>query len=360
MVITTLFISKRFDANKKHRTPLLAAADHNSEVILDAADGIDTIRLFQDSIDFLDHHGSGWRTILTLLWNISVSLNDGVSIDDAKGNSLIAWMLHLPASDVLENSRKEAWPIIKAFLSVHDGEEVGELLLTLSNKFTDSTCGLGKYSALQNFVYFAGATHDMDFGLSLMLKKGVNLHLVSDHFMSSDKSETRTSIALYSSFLFVRWRDSLSRLSVDLESFVEDEVQQSPLKDAGWNKHSLLALFRCDIRSAYIPPRFPDCADCPKSLIYIPVELSWREWLHRFKEKFNAKARSNDEYSKAERDQSDNGIVEQKSPSLKDKKNFVNQSYNEKKVADETETKCFGANFGGERRVICMRCYRKR
>ncbi|MCJ1268628.1 hypothetical protein MMC22_008516 [Lobaria immixta] len=305
------FISYRVDAKKTDRTPLLAAADHNNEVIIDVADAIDTIRLFSDSLDFFDHRGSGWSTLVLLLWNLSVSLPDGVSIDDIKRDPLILWMLRLQASDIKETFRKETCPFLKALLSLNDEEETSDLLLTLTHQLTDSKGGLGKYIPLQIVICYVYAVNDMIFGVNLMLMKGANLHLASDRFIFSGESETPTSLALYSSFTFVKWRDALLRSSVDLEKFVEDEVQQSPLKDTGWNKVSLLALFRCDIQSDNIPPI--DCDDCPESVSYIPLELSWREWLSRFKEKPNTGNSSNDEYS---------------------------------------------AYFGGESRFFCVRCYR--
>ena len=306
-----LLISYRVDAKKTDRTPLLAAADHNNEVITDVADAIDTIRLFSDSLDFFDYRGSGWSTLVLLLWNLSVSLPDGVSIDDINRDSLIPWMLRLPASDIKETSRKEICPFLKALLSSNVEEETSDVLLTLTHQLTDSNGGLGKYIPLQIVICYVYAVNDMTFGVNLMLMKGANLHLAIDRFIFSGKSETPTSLALYSSFTFVKWRDALLRSSVDLEKFVEDEVQQSPLKDTGWNKVSLLALFRCDIQSDNIPPI--DCDDCPESVSYIPLELSWREWLSRFKEKPNTGNSSNDEYS---------------------------------------------AYFGGESRFFCVRCYR--
>lgn len=304
-----LIISNRLDAKKTDRTPLLAAADHNSEVIIDVADAIDTIRLFSDSLDFIDHRGSGWSTLVLLLWNLSVSLPDGVSIDDIKRNSLIPWMLRLPASDTKETFRKETCDVLKALLSLNEEEKASDLLLALTLQFTDSKRGLGKYIPIQNMICFIYTINDMNLGLNLMLMKGANLHLASDRLVFSGKSETHTSLALYASFVFVKWRDALLRSSVDLERFVEDEVQQRPFKDTGWNKVSLLALFRCDIQSDYIPSI--GCDECSEPVTYFALELSWREWLSRFKEKINTGNSSNDEYS---------------------------------------------AYFGGESRFVCLRC----
>lgn len=226
------FISNNSNANKTLRTPLLAAANHNDEAITDTAKGIDTLRLFSDLIDFSENRGSGWRTLVILLWNLSVSSPDGAFVDDTRRKSLIIWMLRSSASDIKKAFRNGAFASLIPLLSVHDAEEVDDLLSSITDNFMNARHGYGKYSAIQIL---------MNFVLNLMLNKGANLHLVSDQFMFSVESETLTSLALYSSFMFATWRDALLRSSVDLESFVEDEVQQSPLRDVGWNKESLLA-----------------------------------------------------------------------------------------------------------------------
>ncbi|MCJ1268825.1 hypothetical protein MMC22_008713, partial [Lobaria immixta] len=174
--------------------------------------------------------------------------------------------------------------------------------------------------------------------------------------------ETPTSLAMYSSFVFKEWRDALLRLSINLESFVEDEMQQSPLRDAGWDNDSLAALFHCDIQPGHIPSMLYHCDDCSNWVPSIWVELSWQEWLNRFKQKTNAKISSDHESSEAENDQSDGEIVEQKSSSPQVEKTILNEFSTARtgSYEYETETETFEAYFGGKTGFVCMRCYLKR
>lgn len=350
-------------------TPLLAAADHNNEVIVNLTDGIDTIRLFSDSIDFSETRGSGWRAIALLHWSLLVSLHDEVSVYDRRSNALIKWIHRLRASQTKENFRKEAFPILTTLLSRHDKAEANNLILSLIDSHLDGWRGSETYHTLQNFISSAGWRDDMSFNLNLMLNKGVNLHLVCHPSEFGGNSETPTSLALYSSILFVKWRDALLRSPVDLESFVEEEVQQSPLRDAGWQKASLLALFRCNIQPNRLASNPLYCDDCPQLIMFVCVELSWREWLNRFKDKADFKYSSDVAYGGVDREQSDREILEQNCPSRGVEHNLVNKFCDEQETADETgasnlyppQTKieCLDAYINGESRHICMRCYLK-
>lgn len=273
-------------------------------------------------------------------------------------------MLRFSASDISENFSKES-------LSGHDVAEVGKLILTMANMQAHTAFRSGIYSALQCFICYAGAFDEMDFSLRLMLSKRINLHLLRHHTMFGCWSETPTSLALYSSFIFMRWRDALLRSSVDLESFAEDEVQRSPLRDAGWNKDLLLALFRCNIKSDHTTQRPIKCEDCSRPMLRLCVELSWREWLNRFRRKMSIKYPSNGAYSEFERDAGEDNTVEQKPSSLHVEKNPVDEfSDEEEDGVDESATSDTHKpkpNMGdldtylrGETRYACMPCYLKR
>ena len=368
--VSPCVISNRLDADDMRRTPLLAAADHNNEVIVNVTDGIDTIRLFSDSIDFSETRGSGWRAIALLHWNLFVSLPDGISDYDRRSNALIKWMHRFRASQIKKNFRKEAFPRLTTLLSRHDAAEVANLALSRIDSHLDGWRGSETDYALQIFISSAGARDDMGFNLNLMLNKGVYLHLVCHQSEFGGISQTPTSLALYSSFLFVKWRDALLRSPVDLESFVEEEVQQSPLRDVGWHKASLLALFRCKIQPDHLASNLVYCDDCPQLILFLCVELSWREWLNRFKDKADFKYSSDAAYGGVDRDQSNREILQQNSPSLEVEDTLMNEFCDEQETADETgasdlyqqqtTTERLDAYISGESRHICMRCYLKR
>lgn len=154
-------------------------------------------------------------------------------------------------------------------------------------------------------------------GLNFLLNNGANLHLVGQVSQLSAKYETPTSLAMYCSFTFIKWRGALLRSSVDLESFVEEELRHSPFRDAGWNEDSLLDLFCCDIQSNFDTLPFQDCDDCsPSKVSSTQIELSWQEWLNHFKEQTNIENSSTNENSGFERDQCDDCFIKPESPSL--------------------------------------------
>ncbi|MCJ1266539.1 hypothetical protein MMC22_006424 [Lobaria immixta] len=322
---------------------------------------MDTIRLFADTMDFSYHGGTGWSTLKFLFYQFSDVFSDFWGcIDDAEIKSLIVWVLHLSASDFKENFSPRAFSLLVALSSTQRAVEVSSLLLNFNDSFIDIQSEFEGYSALQVLICKTAWHNDISFGLNLMLNKGADLHFVGYERLLSVKRETPTSLAMYSSFGFLKWRDALLRLSINLESFVEDEVQHSPLRDAGWDNDSLLALFHCKIQPGHIPSWSDCCDDCPNTIWYIWVEISWQEWLNRFKQKSNAKITSGDESSGAESDRSDGEIREQNFSSLEVRETVLNEFSDEEESFDETETETFDAYFGGETGFVCMGCYLKR
>ena len=359
-------ISKRLVVNKTYRTPLLAAADHNKEVIVDMADCMDTIRLFADSMDFSHTSGTGWSTLVFLSYQLCKTCD---YINNAEITSFLLWILYLSASDFKESFSRESFSHLAALSSTYRAVEVNNLLYTFYDNTVDARPDFEGYSTLQSLICRAPWYHSVNFGMDSTLNEGANLHFVGYDVRFSIKHETPTSLEMYSSFVFMKWRDALLRLSVDLERFVGDEMQQSPLKDAGWDEDSLLALFHCDIQSDYIPSRLNRCDDCSNPILWTQVELSWREWLNRFKQKTNAKI-SSDESSGPENDRSDGEITEQKFSSWEVEETVLNESCEEEEVVDETassdwyesetETESSDAYFGDGKGIICMCCCLKR
>ena len=351
---------------------------------------MDAIRLFSDTMDFSHTVASGWKTLFFLFdYYFDACSNNWGHIRGAEITSLIVWILHLSASDFKESFSTQNFSVLMALSSTQRAAEINSLLLTFNDNFVHAKSKSGGYSVLQFICAFPGWSKDMSFGLNSILNKGTNLHSVGYDTCYSVKSETPTSLAMYSSFLFMKWRDALLRLSVNLEIFVRNEMQQSPLRDAGWDEESLLALFHCDVQSGYNPSTFDQCDECPIRAIFIRVELPWRKWLNRFKQKTNAEISSiddksggaesdqsdgeilsDDESSGAESDRSDGEITEQNSSSLEAEETVLNESCEGEEVVDETvssdlyesetENETFDAYFGDGTGFVCMRCYLKR
>lgn len=269
-----------------------------------------------------------------------------------------------------ENCFREAMSFLVALSSTHRAVEVNNLLLTFDDNLIDACPGVKGYSALQFVISMGNWNKEISFGLNSILNKGANLHSVGFCCAMSIRHETPTSLSMYSSLIFMEWRAALLRLPVNLESFVRDEVQQSPLRDAGWDEDSLLALFHCDIQSNDFPSILDYCDDCSEQASLICVELSWQEWLRRFKHKIKAERSPDHESSGAESDRSDGESTGRNFSSLEVEETVLNDSYEGEELLDETvtsdscesetDTETFDAYFGNGTGIVCMRCYLKR
>lgn len=71
-----------------------------------------------------------------------------------------------------------------------------------------------------------------------LMSHGINLHTVAEICFpnwDSIESVTITTMALRSSAAFFRFKTTLQRLSIDIASFIQNEIQQGLIVAAGWN-----------------------------------------------------------------------------------------------------------------------------
>ena len=90
-------------------------------------------------------------------------------------------------------------------------------------------------------------------------KSGADLHHVGTNKDCSPIEECATSLALYNSRNFCKWRDILRGLKTDLDKFIVVELQNGRLQKDEWNAKSLQTLFKLKISPAN---RQEDCKDC--------------------------------------------------------------------------------------------------
>ena len=80
--------------------------------------------------------------------------------------------------------------------------------------------------------------------ITLLLNRGADPH-IPDRY-----GRTPTAMALKSSHTFNAWRQELQRFPVNIEDFVQAEIERSVyLLNEGWDKRSLIKLFQCEIDS---------------------------------------------------------------------------------------------------------------
>jgi hypothetical protein len=267
-----------------HRSPLDQAALYvfrTSKV----DDYIDTVRLFSDTMDFSNDESDGNIFLGVLLHWIPISLRQ-------YPDQLIAavlWTLKFLAPD-LKDTMVEAsftWHLEKGFR--WSGVDIFDLLLGLTDHGIDARSKPGGYSMLLRKVVWLGTTDILreQIRIITLLKKNADPHLIGFDQAYSPRKETSTSLAMYNSRSFFNWRFALRESSVDLDTFVREELHQGPLQKAGWTEDSLMSLFELDIPSGFQIPDFERCELCPRYMAVV-VEIPWRRWLDKIKEVLNS------------------------------------------------------------------------
>jgi hypothetical protein len=83
----------------------------------------------------------------------------------------------------------------------------------------------------------------------LLIGRGLDLHMIADQRYNRHpeytaiRNQTPTMIAMRYSSSFFQYRELLRVCHIDITQFVCVEIARSPMKDRGWNKNSLQALF---------------------------------------------------------------------------------------------------------------------
>lgn len=262
----------------------LAASALNRLGLARPADCIDTFRLFLDNLDFSSEDSDGW-CFLEILLSTQAAGARGIDADAHYNirTALAMWSLRMLAPDMKNNfvEISAANSLLVAWIA--ESMDVFDFLLKIFDNFIDARVRPGGYSTLMNILFYYHALPRGDPRLKMILTRGADSHLIGFEEKFSPQKETPTSLAMYSARAFSNWREALLQISTDLELFVQKELQQSPLKSAGWHENSLLSLFQSHIHPRYNRRYFSRCDMCRKSISPL-VELRWRRWLDSIKE----------------------------------------------------------------------------
>jgi hypothetical protein len=150
----------------------------------------------------------------------------------------------------------------------------------LGHGIVHKMCGGGgkNWQELQDFAH-------------LLVPLGLDLHAPWNSEYNSINGSTPTSSVLNFSRNFFGFRELLRSQAIDIPKFVEDELRQKPLLDAGWTQESLQELFELDFEPITVQLWCPCCntSYCtwdaePRDLIY-GREKSWLSMLKRLRER---------------------------------------------------------------------------
>ncbi|KAL9627580.1 MAG: hypothetical protein Q9164_007564 [Protoblastenia rupestris] len=125
----------------------------------------------------------------------------------------------------------------------------------------------------------------MEGEVCLTLSKGPDLYPLGFNSDFTPQKETPTSLAMYSSWAFTDWLYGLIAIKVDLEEFIEQELERNYVVHAGWNKQTLLDLFAFDYAPDLDLRGVWTCSDCTEEIPAIRVQPYWRHFLEQIKQR---------------------------------------------------------------------------
>ncbi len=332
----------------------LAATESHHATYTTLSGVLDTLRLLNDSMDFFDEDGNSWKVLVTLCANYSE--NHGET--EAKV-ALLLWMLKLSSSEMRicpVRSRLISmleWVVTNPYPGL---EQASDLLLNLGGaELIDApTFNEHGYTILQQTIGYA-------LGLDILcsvLSKCPDLYRLGVDHGFTPQEESPTSLSMYSSWGFRYWLDGLDNIQVDLEEFVEQELERNHAVHAGWEKESLLDLFAY----GYTPDFLLSwtCSDCSELIDYVNVQPYWRHLIERIKQGLDPDSPAQAGSEVGEED-ADSGSIAEAASSSSD---VSLDDLNELSSNSEEDPHGYPATVSirsdciyAQREVICMDCW---
>lgn len=254
-----------------------------NNTLYDSTDAIssnisDTLRLLLESMDFIDHDGSGWFVLLSLCDAASC-----VTGDRPGRVALVVWMLKLFGSEIkMSGSERHYARLLDYTLNQDTGlAEASGLLLRLGGpKPIDTALD---YDHGPTLLHLRVACADSQENIKIVLALRPDIHRWVLGLTMSPGAESPFSLALYSSWAFKNWLNALASIGKGFEQFVTAEIERNQFIHPGWKKETLLNLGTYDYGIAYDFPWVRLCADCAKQFGNVSVEPHWRHFLERIK-----------------------------------------------------------------------------
>lgn len=216
------------------------------------------IRMFFEYLDFSVQYGEGhidndrsWELFVLSTRSESDEIYDVIESDKGeevypRRDSICQLLLDVFGMDIKKNIRlvhiQEIWfnaqslLFLKWFMSTIKSEtgvtyrDIGQSLILRIASWTDiSRFYWNNFELVRDKV-------------KLLVVKGASLHYTMHR-------QSPTTVAMGKAFRFHWWCKILLALGTNIQSFVEDEIEQGPLQEEGWNKETLMELFRDLIRN---------------------------------------------------------------------------------------------------------------
>ena len=264
------------------RSPLmLAPAGHYQDM------QIDTLRLFQEEIDFSEEADScsdGWRVLFFI-------------IDQGRNDLTFHWLLQNFTSEIMVHFNEKQFANLLGFaigMCAPSMQFVPSMLSLRINNIKEALdiWPADWYSVLHRSIIDGHFTTDL-------ILKGANIHLRGWLENLSNTPKSPTSLAMLSSQMFYHWRASLHGAGVNIEDYVRNECENGAAVDEGWSEDTLLFLLRLEFPSLYVTERVPCCDRCFSWVNdcrgAVAVEVNWCLELDMIKRRDIGQAMNDDE-----------------------------------------------------------------
>lgn len=171
-------------------------------------------------------------------------------------------------------------------MHIDDDVELVKRLVTLAGDINGTN--LIRWFSPAHYIYFSLKPNGYRVTESarFLIKHGLNLHVLADDKYSesshyrSIRDNTPTSLMMRYSRAFFTFREMLRDLDIDLSNFVQEELQQKPLVEAGWTQRTLQCLFELDFAPLIMPVIVCQICHDPEQKA---AEMSWSHTLERIK-----------------------------------------------------------------------------
>lgn len=258
----------------------LAVQEKYSTTYAMLSGALNTLRLLNESMDFFDENGNGWRALTSLCESCIREGGDGEAKID-----LLLWMLKLSSSEMRTYPVAYQLAFLLQWVSLkpHPGlDQASKLLFDMGSAelFDAPVHSDGGYNLLQRIVAYA---KDFEY-LYAVLSQGPDLYRLSVDHLFTPQEESPTSLSMYSSRAFWFWLEGLDSIQVDLEDFVEQELCRNHTVHPGWEKETLLDLFAYSYRDDLDVGWVYTCSDCSGDIRRVRVQPHWRHLIERIKQ----------------------------------------------------------------------------
>ena len=241
----------------------------------------DTFRLLIDSIDFSED-SYGWDIMDRLSMNAFFAHERALA-----HGSLLLSMLRLLSFELRTYVSEQHFARMLYWVSEPESElaEASDLLLSLGGHDVINAALYQRdgYSLLHQHLVLYVTTDTLTF----ILARGPDLHRLGFNARHTPYKESPTTLAMYSSNVFTSWLRALINHKVDLESFIDQEIEQNHEVHPGWERETLLDLFTHGDRPDLHLDISLTCSDCKRQVLDPLVQPYWRHLLERIRRRLH-------------------------------------------------------------------------